>query len=62
MADERRAARKAQRMSKTDASLGASSSASGAIDDTTVRGGGSGSTGRTLGQGQPGIKQGNSAN
>jgi hypothetical protein len=62
MAEERRAARKAKRMAKTDASMGASSSASGAIGDTTVMGGGTGSTGRTLGQGQPGVKQGNSSN
>jgi hypothetical protein len=62
MAEERRAARRAQRMSKTDASMGGSSSVSGAIGDTTVMGGGTGSTGRTLGQGQPGVKQGNSSN
>jgi hypothetical protein len=60
--DHRRAERKAARMSRSDASMGADSSASGAVGNTTVQGGGMGSTGRTLGQGQPGQKQGNSAN
>lgn len=60
--DQRRADRKAARMSKTDASMGANSSAAGAVGNTTVQGGGMGATGRTLGQGQPSQKQGNSAN
>lgn len=60
--DQRRADRKAARSTKADASMGANSSVSGAIGETTVQGGGMGATGRTLGQGQPSQKQGNTAN